>query len=46
VPKLFKRFESDGNGYGFRLPFALAIMCGQGGDIETIRNIFTLNFYK
>lgn len=46
IPKLFKRFESGGKGYGIGLPLALAIMRGQGGDVEVERNTFTLKFYK
>jgi len=46
--KLFRRFESQ-SGTGIGLPLAMAIMRGQGGDIEVasgdVGAIFTLKFY-
>jgi signal transduction histidine kinase len=48
IAKIFKRFEGSTNdkGYGIGLPLALAVMRGQGGDIEAKGCTFTLKFYK
>jgi signal transduction histidine kinase len=48
IPKLFKRFEGSRSdkGFGVGLPLALAIMRGQGGDIEVEKSTFTLKFYE
>ena len=50
ISSLFRRFEGSENGYGIGLPLALAIMQGQGGDIEVdggsgVGAVFTLKFY-
>ena len=53
VPSIFKRFEGSQSekGYGIGLPLALAIMQGQGGDIEVTTGdygngaVFALKFY-
>jgi signal transduction histidine kinase len=46
IKKIFKRFETGGNGYGIGLPLALSIMRGQNGDIEVTGNTFTMKFYN